>query len=42
METFDKFVLTIMIGALVVISQAYAAVILWRWFVIPVFSIYLR
>jgi len=37
MEVFGKFVFGLLIGALGVFSHAYAAVILWRWFVIPLF-----
>jgi hypothetical protein len=39
MEWFGKFIFSVMIGAVAVISQSFAAVILWRWFVIPFFHL---
>ena len=39
METFGKFVLSFLLGAVVIISQAWAVVILWRWFAVPYFHV---
>jgi hypothetical protein len=39
METFGKFVLSMLIGGLAILSRAFAVVLLWRWYVVPLFHL---
>lgn len=39
METFGKFIFSVLAGTVAVFSRAYAVILLWRWFVIPFFHL---